>query len=194
MTLAELQTYPNLTASYPEAVIAGSIDFTVLEKRQGRNCVNWLATAGRKALHLEPTELDQIVQEVIAELREEAGHRQIEWRVGDLPSVECDPALIRQLFVNLLGNSVKYTGTRDRAVIEIGWATVSGEPAIFVRDNGTGFDMRCADKIFNAFQRLHHDNEFKGSGIGLATVHRIIQRHGGRIWADSALCPRRPND
>jgi light-regulated signal transduction histidine kinase (bacteriophytochrome) len=87
----------------------------------------------------------------------------------------------------LIGNSVKYTRPRDVAVIEIGQTTVDGEQVIFVRDNGAGFDMKVADKLFGAFQRLHRHEDFEGTGVGLATVRRIVQRHGGRIWAEAEL-------
>jgi two-component system sensor histidine kinase/response regulator len=144
-----------------------------------------LAVAGNKDLNLRATGVNEIVQEAIADLLAEAGQRQIEWRVGSLPCVQCDRPLMKQLLVNLLGNSVKYTGARDRAVIEIGQTIVDGQPAIFVRDNGAGFDMSSAGNLFRAFQRLHRQEDFKGSGIGLATAYRIIQRHGGHIWAES---------
>jgi len=129
--------------------------------------------------------LNEIVEEVISDRLAEAGQRQIEWRVGELPRVQCDRPLMKQLLVNLLGNCVKYTGARDQAIIEIGQTMVDGQPAIFVRDNGAGLNMNSAGKLFSVFQRFHRQEEFKGSGIGLATVYRIIQRHGGHIWAIS---------
>ena len=99
--------------------------------------------------------------------------------------MECDRGLIKQVFTNLVGNAVKYTRPRDVAVIEIGHRDGDGHPVIFVRDNGAGFEMKYADKLFGAFQRLHRQDEFEGTGVGLATVHRIIRRHGGRIWAEA---------
>jgi signal transduction histidine kinase len=97
----------------------------------------------------------------------------------------CDLGLIRQVFVNLIGNAVKYTGKCPEAVIEVGQTTVQGAATLFVRDNGAGFDMNHTAKLFGPFQRLHHEHEFEGTGIGLAIVRRIVQRHGGRIWAEA---------
>jgi light-regulated signal transduction histidine kinase (bacteriophytochrome) len=104
-----------------------------------------------------------------------------------LPQVECDEGLIKQVFANLISNAVKYTRQREMAVIEIGHTTIDKESVIFVRDNGAGFEMKYADKLFVAFQRLHRQDEFEGTGVGLATVRRIVQRHGGRIWAQAEL-------
>jgi light-regulated signal transduction histidine kinase (bacteriophytochrome) len=136
---------------------------------------------------MQPTPLDEVVALVLADLQAEIHDRQIEWRVGNLPLVECDEGLIKQVLINLIGNSVKYTRPREVAVIEIGQTTVDGEQVIFVRDNGAGFDMKYADKLFGAFQRLHRHEDFEGTGVGLATVRRIVQRHGGRIWANGEL-------
>jgi signal transduction histidine kinase len=146
-----------------------------------------LAQVGRRVLDLKPVELSSLVREMLDEFKAETQGRRIEWEVGDLPSVTCDVGLIKQVFSNLIGNSVKYTRPRETAVIEVGQTVIAGTPAFFVRDNGAGFDMKYADKLFGAFQRLHQETEFEGTGIGLATVQRIIQRHGGRIWAEADL-------
>lgn len=146
-----------------------------------------LSRLGRRQLKMQPTSLNEVVALVLADLKAEIHDRQIVWKVGDLPLVECDEGLIKQVLINLIGNAVKYTRPRDVAVIEIGQTTVDGEQVTFVRDNGAGFDMKYADKLFGAFQRLHRHKDFEGTGVGLATVRRIVQRHGGRIWANAEL-------
>ena len=146
-----------------------------------------LARVGRRDLSLQATDLQSIAEEVIAELSPDYKQRQIEWKIGDLPFLECDPGLIKQVFQNLISNSVKFTGPREKAVIEIGVRDQQGTPAIFVGDNGVGFRMKYADKLFGVFQRLHRMEDFEGTGVGLATVQRIVQKHGGRIWAEAEL-------
>lgn len=144
-----------------------------------------LAQIGRQELRLQKTNIKDLIDDVLAGLKSEVCERQIEWKVGALPSLDCDRGLIKQVLTNLVGNSVKYTRPRDLAVIEIGQIAAEEQPVIFVRDNGAGFEMKYADKLFGAFQRLHRQDEFEGTGVGLATVHRIIRRHGGRIWAEA---------
>ena len=126
---------------------------------------------------------------LIDQARERMGQQQrihvTEWHVAPLPEVSCDAELMRQALVNLLDNAVKYSGTRTSPSVEIGLGCDDGETHVFVRDNGVGFDMRFANQLFGVFQRLHHASEFEGTGIGLATVSRIIERHGGRIWAEA---------
>jgi PAS domain S-box-containing protein len=146
-----------------------------------------LARVGRKELSLQVTGLDSLVEEVVAGLKSESASRTIEWNVGRLPFVECDPGLMKQVFANLLSNAVKYTRPRERAVIDVGVASENGQPTIFVRDNGVGFNMKNAAKLFGVFQRLHRAEDFEGTGVGLATVQRIIHKHGGRVWADAEL-------
>jgi signal transduction histidine kinase len=143
---------------------------------------------GRKEVRMSRISLRSTVDDVIAELNDSAAGRAIEWRVGPLPEVEADGPMLHQVFANLLGNAVKYTGTRPRAVIEVGsMDSERNEVVVFVRDNGVGFDMQYADKLFGVFQRLHRADEFEGVGIGLANVRRIIDRHGGRTWAKSQV-------
>lgn len=137
-------------------------------------------------MHRKPIALNALVARAIDILSVEAGERTIEWRVHGLPTVDGDEDLMLQAFLNLLGNAVKYTRSRSPAVIEVGYER--GEtPHVFVRDNGVGFDMQYASKLFGLFQRLHRQDEFEGTGIGLATVSRIVERHGGRVWADSTV-------
>jgi PAS domain S-box-containing protein len=146
-----------------------------------------LTRVGRQSLALQVTGLDSIVREVIAMLESEIEGRKVEWKIAKLPFVECDPTLIRQVFQNLISNALKYSRPRSISVIEIGQTESNGQPSVFVRDNGVGFSMKYADKLFGVFQRLHRAEDFEGTGVGLATVHRIIQKHGGRIWAESEL-------
>ncbi len=142
---------------------------------------------GRSALRKKLVNMNDLLEETRLELTDEAKGRVIEWRIADLPTVACDRSLMRLVWQNLLANAVKYTSTREQATIEIGAAVDGSEVRFFVRDNGVGFDMRFADKLFGVFQRLHRDDEFAGNGIGLANVKRIIGRHGGRIWACSQV-------
>jgi PAS domain S-box-containing protein len=146
-----------------------------------------LARTGRRSLCWQLTELNSVVEEIIYMLKTETEGREMEWKVGNLPTVECDPVLVRQIFQNLLSNAIKYSRPRPLAVIEIGCTQEKDRPVIFVRDNGVGFNMQHAGKLFGVFQRLHREEEFEGTGVGLATVHRIVQKHGGRIWAEAEL-------
>jgi PAS domain S-box-containing protein len=151
-----------------------------------------LARVGRHALNRQTTNLNTIVSQVVALLQTECERRQVKWITADLPPLDCDPILIKQVFQNLLANAVKFTRTRTHAVIEIthrdaGKESPCGPPVFVVRDNGIGFDMKYVDKLFGVFQRLHPAADFEGTGIGLATVQRIIQKHGGRVWAEGGV-------
>jgi len=146
-----------------------------------------LAHVGRQELNVEVTGLNSLVAEVLKDLKRETADREIEWHIGELPYIDCDPGLMKQVFFNLLSNAVKYTRPRRPAVIEVGQTTLDGQSVIFVRDNGVGFNMKYAGKLFGVFQRLHRREDFEGTGVGLATVQRIIQKHGGRIWAEAEL-------
>ncbi len=146
-----------------------------------------LARTGQRSLRLQVTGLNAVVDEIILMLKAETEGREVEWKVGKLPSVECDPILVRQIFQNLLSNAIKYSRPRPHAIIEVGHTQQNDRPVIFVRDNGVGFNMQYADKLFGVFQRLHRDEDFEGTGVGLATVYRIVQKHGGRIWAESEV-------
>jgi hypothetical protein len=144
-----------------------------------------LARMDRRSMVLEMTSLNSLVDRVVQDLKCETAQRDIEWRIGSLLAIKCDPGLLQQVFANLLSNAVKYTRRRQRAVIEVDRSTVDGQTVFFVRDNGAGFNPKYADKLFGAFQRLHSDQEFEGTGVGLATVQRIIRKHGGRVWAEA---------
>jgi light-regulated signal transduction histidine kinase (bacteriophytochrome) len=137
-------------------------------------------------MHLQRVQLNDLVTQAIEMLAADVGERQIEWRIAPLPTVACDEEMMLQVFINLIGNALKYSRSRTPAIIEIGYEA-GAEPNVYVRDNGVGFDMQYASKLFGLFQRLHRQDEFEGTGIGLATVSRILERHGGRIWADSAV-------
>ena len=142
---------------------------------------------GRVEMRPRAIDLEPLVRETIRELEPEARGRNVEWKIGPLPGVHADATLIRLVLANLIGNALKYTRPRPQAVIEIGYAPDPERgTVVFVRDNGVGFDPRYKGKLFGVFQRLHRADEFEGSGIGLANVRRIIQRHGGRTWAESA--------
>ncbi len=146
-----------------------------------------LARVGRQAPNLQVTGLDSIVHEVISILEPDVAGRKINWKISKLPFVECDPTLIKQVFQNLISNALKYSRPRSEAVIEVGQTTADSDTAIFIRDNGVGFSMKYADKLFGVFQRLHRAEDFEGTGVGLATVQRIIKKHNGRIWAEAEL-------
>jgi len=144
---------------------------------------------GRAQLAPHRVDLNHLVRDAQKEVVADLNGRHVDWRLHDLPIVEGDRAMLRLVFINLLSNALKYSATRTHAEIEVG-STMNGdgqEAVIFVRDNGVGFDMQYAHKLFGVFQRLHRAEEFEGTGIGLANVRRIIQRHGGRTWADGRL-------
>jgi light-regulated signal transduction histidine kinase (bacteriophytochrome) len=146
-----------------------------------------LARVTRSDLKLERTDLSAIGREVTAQLAAAAPERTVAVEVQDDLHAVVDPRLARVLLTNLLGNAWKFTSKVPAARIELGATQREGTPTFFVRDNGAGFDMAYAAKMFAPFQRLHTVTEFPGTGIGLATVQRILQRHGGRIWAEGAL-------
>ncbi len=146
-----------------------------------------LSRVGRLDFANQKVELKSLVNEVLSDLKPEYENRNIEWIIGELPAVDCEPGLMKQVFTNLISNSIKYSRPREKAVIEIGQIKEKEETVIFVRDNGVGFNMKYADKLFGVFQRLHRTEDFEGTGVGLATVQRIIHLHQGRIWADAAI-------
>jgi len=146
-----------------------------------------LSKVGQRDLTIQNTPLGSLLDEAIKGLELECSDRKVEWQIGPLYSAECDPGLVKQVFVNLISNAVKYTRTRECAVIEVGLARHNDERVVFVRDNGVGFEMKYATKLFGVFQRLHKARDFEGTGVGLAIVQRIIRKHGGRIWVEAEL-------
>ena len=146
-----------------------------------------LSRLGRQALKRRPVEPADIARRALADLADEQKGRRVEISLGDLPSCKADPALLKQVFVNLLSNALKFTRSRDVAEIEIGSRVEDGEVVYFVRDNGVGFDMRYADRVFGVFQRLRRAEEYEGSGVGLAIVQRIVRRHEGRVWVEAEV-------
>ena len=146
-----------------------------------------LSRVGRQLPRRQRASLRALCDEAVREILPEANGREICWKFHDLPDVEADPILLRQVFTNLLSNAVKFTRKQPAPVIEVGARKESGKAVVFVKDNGTGFDPRYADKLFGVFQRLHRQDEYEGTGIGLATVQRIVHKHGGSVWAESQL-------
>jgi len=143
---------------------------------------------GRIEMGRDPVDLKQLAEEALLELQPEIEGREIVWRIGELPVVEGNREMLRSLLVNLLSNAIKFTRPRRPAQIEVGCREArDGEAVCFVRDNGVGFDMHYAGKLFGVFQRLHRARDFEGTGIGLANVRRIILRHGGRVWAEGEI-------
>jgi PAS domain S-box-containing protein len=150
-----------------------------------------LARVGRHALNRQETRLNPIIADVIAMLEPDSAGRHIDWKIADLPVLECDPVLVKQIFQNLLANALKFTRSRSQTVIEIDCKQEAnqedGQTVFLIRDNGIGFNMKYVDKLFGVFQRLHRPEDFEGTGIGLATVQRIVQKHGGRVWAEGEV-------
>jgi len=142
---------------------------------------------GRREIKKEAVELAEVVQQAIAELSAVAATRNIEWDIGRLSTVHADPALILSVFENLIGNALKFSASRDPARIQIGEDLREGRTHVYIRDNGVGFDMRFAGKLFGVFQRLHTESEFEGTGIGLAIVKRIMDHHGGSVFAEGSV-------
>jgi light-regulated signal transduction histidine kinase (bacteriophytochrome) len=141
----------------------------------------------RQPLGKQRVDVEPLARAALADLRTQTEGRQVQIEIGPMPSCEADPALLRQVWVNLLSNALKYSRKREHARVEVGCTEQNGEPVYFVRDNGSGFDMRYAGKLFGVFQRLHRAEDYEGTGVGLAIVQRIVHRHGGRVWADAAV-------
>jgi light-regulated signal transduction histidine kinase (bacteriophytochrome) len=157
-------------------------------RKMGRLIDDLLAFSrlGRSPMRTAPVALGPLVEGVVQEAAREAEGREVAWEVGPLPVVAGDAAMLRQVWLNLVANALKFTRGRSPARIRIGaTAAGPGEVRCFVQDNGVGFDLKYADKLFGVFQRLHGEREFEGNGVGLANVQRIVHRHGGRVWAEA---------
>jgi two-component system sensor kinase len=141
----------------------------------------------RKQIQPAQVDMKTLATSVFGELTTEPARERIDFKVGKLPTATGDPALLHQVWVNLLSNAIKFTSKRERAVIEVGTKRSDEEAVYYVRDNGAGFDIQYVDKMFGVFQRLHSEDEFEGTGVGLAIVQRIVQRHGGRVWAEGEV-------
>ena len=141
----------------------------------------------RKEIMPAKVDMKALVSSVYGELTRESERERIDFKIGKLPLAEGDPSLLHQVWVNLISNAIKFTSKKDRAVIEVGTKKSDNENIYCVRDNGAGFDLQYVDKLFGVFQRLHSEDEFEGTGVGLAIVQRIVQRHGGRVWAEGEV-------
>ena len=192
--LRNISGFAELLRKRPEVRLDGDgrrfLDIIVNEAVRLGQLIDSLLVFSRLArteLQLCPCAMDTFAAAVREELAPQYADRNVQWRVARLPAVQGDPTLLRQVFANLIGNALKFTRGRDPAVIEIGITALSrpGEVTYYVRDNGVGFDPKYSDKLFGVFQRLHHVRDFEGCGIGLANVRRIVNRHGGRVWAES---------
>jgi PAS domain S-box-containing protein len=139
----------------------------------------------RKPLETGPLEIQDLAQDVYRELQSAQDALPAEFKIGEMPDSEGDRSLMRQVFINLFSNAIKYSRHADKIDVEVGGSSKNGENIYFVRDHGIGFDMKYADKLFGVFQRLHDAEQFEGTGVGLAIVHRVVTRHGGRVWAEA---------
>ena len=140
---------------------------------------------GRKAISLAELDMTALARTLVERLQADEDNGEVEFQLAELPGVTADRALVEQVWINLLSNAVKFSSGQSQPLIEVGGRAESGENVYFVRDNGAGFDPRYQEKLFGVFQRLHDATEFPGTGVGLALVHRIVTRHGGRVWAES---------
>ena len=146
-----------------------------------------LSRMNRKEITRRSVIVNDLIKKILHDSESVIGDRQIEFVIADLPNCEADMSLLTQVWVNLISNAIKYTNKTENARIEIGCQIINSKKTYFIRDNGAGFDMQYADKLFGVFQRMHLERDFEGTGIGLAIVQRIVQRHGGQIWAEAAV-------
>jgi light-regulated signal transduction histidine kinase (bacteriophytochrome) len=178
-----LKDYPDVeTLHYMDMISEASEKMGVLID----NLLNF-SRLGRSEMKKTKINLNSLVKEVIREIQEELKERRIRWEIDELPEVLGDQSLLKLVLVNLVSNAVKFTSTCSQSEIKIGCKDEGDKLTILISDNGVGFDMKYVDKLFCIFQRLHTQNEFEGTGIGLANVQRIISRHGGKVWAEGAV-------
>lgn len=143
---------------------------------------------GLKEMTLSDIDMGELVGSVFEELQRSTPERKIDWRLEPLPPVHGDRAMLRQVWINLLSNAIKFTEPTANALVEVGCSETSAQQnTYYVKDNGAGFDMRYAEKLFGIFQRLHSKEQFQGTGLGLSIVQRVVQRHGGRVWAEGKV-------
>jgi len=146
-----------------------------------------LSRIGRRTITKKTINLETIAEDAYKSLRDESKDRKVNFIVQQCPQVLVDPNLMQIVFVNLFSNALKFTRCRETAEIKVGFETKEKQTVFFIKDNGVGFDMKYADKLFTPFQRLHHKEDYEGTGVGLSIVQRIIHRHGGRIWVESEM-------
>ena len=181
-----------LSSQFSDSLSEKGIDYLNIIKDSARQMglliddLLLFSRTSRQELVKSSIDMNLIYEEVLLELSRYTPNRKIEWIESRLPPVYCDPSLIKQVWVNILSNAIKFTQKKEKAVIEIGYIENENDFVFSVRDNGVGFDMKYANKLFGVFQRLHSKADYEGTGIGLANVQRIIQRHGGRVWAEAA--------
>ena len=192
--LRHIQGFADILLSDPDSTLGEkgrhSLDLIVRETSRMEKLIQALLGLSRvRQQNLQPHEVDLnvLLQEVIEGFASDLQGRQVRWNILPMPATRCDPALMKILFTNLLTNALKFTSRLSAAVIEVGCDIQDGETVFRVCDNGVGFNMKYADKLFGIFQRLHSSEEFEGTGVGLATVRRIVQKHGGRIWAQGEV-------
>jgi len=180
-----------LTAQFPDSLPEKGMGYMNIIRDSARQMglliddLLQFSRTGRQELRKAPVEMNLVFKEVLKAINQDTEDRKIEWITASLPLVYCDQSLIKQVWVNLISNAVKFTRKKEKTVIEVGCEENEKEFVFFVRDNGVGFDMKYANKLFGVFQRLHSRADYDGTGIGLANVQRIIHRHGGRVWAEA---------
>jgi PAS domain S-box-containing protein len=180
--LEDLKNIPEKDRKYLELVRQNSHDMGRLID----DLLNF-SKLGMRSINKEMVQPALIVKEILREVRADPSVKNVEFIVSDLPPCQADPILLKQVYANLISNALKFSGKKDHPIVEIGSITKDGHLTFFVRDNGIGFDMRYAEKVFGVFQRLHNAKEYEGTGVGLAIVQRIIEIHGGRIWVESEV-------